>query len=940
MREYVHQQWVGGDGILAPPAQALAVGPDGYLWVSSARELLRFDGVRFTPWRPGPGEEAPVPDVRLMISAPDGVFWMASGSGVTRIAGGRLRSFPDVRSRLGKAIVSIAAAPAGGLWVVGEGPREETALATLAADGGLRVWGTEDGLPAGRIESIAAEGGGLWLGTSAGVCRWSPGARAACEQPSRPAIMAVARAATGLLGALDAGGTVWLQSANGAPWHSLRGDSLLWRNILRSDREGNLWAGGTGGLLRIQNDRVEHLTHADGLSGTIVSWIAEDREGDLWVATDGGIDRFQDPRVRHLSSADGLSSNAVLALAAGRDGAVWAGTVNGLNRIRAGKVEVFGEAQGLPGPSVTALFEDPLGRLWAATGKGLFRFDGRAFRAAEAPGGPLVVYGMGGGRDGTVWATDDQRGLFAVRDGRVQAAPVPIPQLIRVTVDTNGALWLGSHNGRVGAMRNGHLSEYPAFSGPVRAIYEDRAGSIWVGGGNTIGRYRNGRWTMWAGEDALAEGPVQGILEDDRGGFWVVTATAALRFSKEELDGVPGGAPRKLRAAEYGTADGLRLNPAVGSSGPRVVKSPDGRIWICERASIGVLDPATLRRNPVPPPVAIERINVDGRALEARAGTAFRGREVHIGYTGISLMAPERVTFRYRLQPLRKQWTEAGTNRAVTYVDLPPRRYRFEVTACNLDGVCNEAGAAVDFEVEPYFYQTYWFEAFCLGLAGLAAWGGWQYRLRRLTERFQLVAQERARMTREIHDSLLQGFAGVVYQLDAAARQFDAAPAESRKKLDRALDLADQALREAREVLSTMRLPALEDRTLPEALGAACAPVAEEAGMEFSLKVRGRVTPLPYEVQAGLFLIGREAVTNAAKHAHGRRVEVFLTYDRKGVRLAVHDDGTGFDAEQGMALSGHWGLRGMQERAEQLGARFRMETAPGKGTQVEVVVAR
>lgn len=195
-------------------------------------------------------------------------------------------------------------------------------------------------------------------------------------------------------------------------------------------------------------------------------------------------------------------------------------------------------------------------------------------------------------------------------------------------------------------------------------------------------------------------------------------------------------------------------------------------------------------------------------------------------------------------------------------------------------------------------------------------------------------------MTREIHDSLLQGFAGVVYQLDAAARQFDTQPAESRKKLDRALDLADQALREAREVLSTMRLTAIEDRTLPEALAGACAPLAEEAGAAFSLKIKGQVDPLPYEMQAALFLIGREAVTNAAKHARASRISVQMFYARRQVRLAVEDNGAGFDPEPAMGLSGHWGLRGMRERAEQMGAAFHLQSAKGKGTRLEVAVGR
>jgi signal transduction histidine kinase/ligand-binding sensor domain-containing protein len=938
LHELVHTSWTRAEGIPAQPVLAAAVGPDGFLWVTTPQGVLRFDGLRFTPWRPPEGH-GPAGAVTFLAPAQRGI-WLGTAAGVTYASQGQIRDFPDLNRQIGGTIVQIAEDPDVGLWILAEN-QTGSALAILV-DGKLRVFRQADGLPGNQLRAIALEGAGrLRLATTGGLCTWAPGRQAACDPAFSGAAVAVAVSADGALTAGDSSGRLWRREREGASWQrTALGDVTLMRSLMLSDSRGTVWAGTASGLLRFANGRVEKLTRSDGLSGSLIYSLAEDAEGDIWVATNGGLDRLHDPRVRHMTSADGLVSDSVPNVLATSDGAVWAGGFGtGLNRIANGTVRVYGKADGVPGSGVDSLFEDSRRRLWLFSGRGMAYFDRGRFVASERAPGAVEGYGIGEDVSGTIWVTDIRQGLL--RDGRFPTGILPpAAQWMRVLGAPDGTLWFGSHQGHVAALGNGTLSEYPRFPGPVRALYRDRSGAVWVGAGTALGRFRHSRWTRWDGPDKLADSGIQGIVEDDLGSLWVVTGTSALRIRKAELDAVPDGSPRPVPVTAYGAADGLLLSTRIGATSPRVAKSSDGRIWICEEASLGILDPATLRPDPVAPPVEIERIALDGKPLADRAPLSFRGRELHIAYTGVSLLAPERVRFRYRLRPSGERWVDAGTTRDVTYVDLPPRRYRFEVAACNLDNVCNEAGAGLDFLVEPYFYQTTWFRAVCAAALGFAIWGAWQMRLRTLVQRFQLVAQERARVTREIHDSLLQGFAGVVYQLDAAARQFDTAPSESRKKLERALDLADQALREAREVLSTMRLTALEDRTLPEALARICRPVAEDSGVAFSLKTKGGVEPLPYEAQAALFLIGREAVTNAAKHAHSSHIAVLVAYSSKEVRLSVQDDGSGFDPSAVGEPSGHFGLRGMRERAKHAGVDFRLESAPGKGTRVEAAVSR
>jgi signal transduction histidine kinase len=300
---------------------------------------------------------------------------------------------------------------------------------------------------------------------------------------------------------------------------------------------------------------------------------------------------------------------------------------------------------------------------------------------------------------------------------------------------------------------------------------------------------------------------------------------------------------------------------------------------------------------------------------------------------------PERVHFRYRLYGLDSHWTEAGTRRNVAYVNLPPRAYRFQVIASNNDGVWNNAGADFTLRVDPYFYQTTWFALLCLTTTLLTVWFAHRLKVRRVVSRLQLVAGERVRFSRELHDSLLQGFSAVVFLLEAAAQQFATNPQVSKQRLDRALDQADQSLREAREMIASMRIPALENHTLPEALRTTISEMVSGTRVGIQFDVKGRPQQGPYDMEANLFLLTREAVTNALKHASANRIRLDLCYTLKELHVTIQDDGSGFDPERAMSKAGHWGFRGMRERARLIGAKFTVNSAPGQGTTIDVAVA-
>jgi signal transduction histidine kinase len=579
--------------------------------------------------------------------------------------------------------------------------------------------------------------------------------------------------------------------------------------------------------------------------------------------------------------------------------------------------------------------------MWMGGPWGLARYFGGRFTNIPARDGSRIgpVMGLSGNADGTVWAAGEHSGVWRVQDGR--ADPVEGMQwkdIVRVVCSREGVPWFGSYESGAIRLAGGRSEVFGADSGirgPLRGLFEDGAGNIWAGAGNTLTRFRHGRRTTWGTREGMPEGQIFGITES-RGSLWIATASAVLRLDAAELERAADGAPQPLRIAQYDARDGFHANPA-GMPSPRIATARDGRVWAVERDGVAIFDPDLLAPDAAPPPVAIEQLIGDGKPVEGSA-PAFRARQIRIVYTGLSLMAPERVRFRYRLEPLG--WVDAGTERQVTLANPGPGSYRFRVAAANLDGVWNESGAAIDFRIVPYYYETWWFDVLLMLAAYGVGWVVYRFHMARVKERFQLVAQERARLTREIHDSLLQGFVGVVFQLHAASRQFGSNPEGSKKKLDEALQRADHSIKEARQLLLDMRLPVLEDRTLPEALAEVGVEATKETRIDFQIKTTGVVAPLPYAEQAALFLIGREAIHNAATHAQANRISAQLSYAEKEVRLAVEDDGTGFDPELASRKEGHFGLWSMRERAQKSGGEFRIDTEPGRGSRIEVAMPR
>jgi signal transduction histidine kinase len=406
-----------------------------------------------------------------------------------------------------------------------------------------------------------------------------------------------------------------------------------------------------------------------------------------------------------------------------------------------------------------------------------------------------------------------------------------------------------------------------------------------------------------------------------------------------------------LRYDLFDVQDGL---PGYAQQGEdaSAVAAADGRLWFATNHGIAWIDPDHLIKNRIPPNVVIRSVLADQRIyqsagpMELSEGT----RSVRIDYTALSLGEPERVRFRYKLEGADDTWRNAGNERSVRYANLRPGHYTFRVIASNSDGVWNEVGATVAFALRPAFYQTFWFlvleSVACLGILWLVLF----VRLRQIThrehkrleQRMEDRLNERTRIARELHDSLLQGFQGLMFRLQAVRELLPGRAGAAAESLDAALQMGDQAIGEGRNAVQDLRSSTFEEGDLATALGGLGAELA--VGMEpqatpaYRVMVEGKPRELNPNVRDEIYRIAREAVRNAYQHANARRIETEVTFGDTDLSVRVRDDGIGVDATilaRGQR-AGHWGLPGMRERSESIGGRLKVFSERNAGTEVEL----
>ncbi len=741
--QYGRSAWLRENGLPANAVNVLLQTHDGYILLGTSAGLFRFDGVNFTKVSLDADNDKTHETISSLLESRDSSVWIGTGySGLRRIKNGKIFRYGLKEGFFDTQVLSLFESRAGhlligssiGVYMFSEGKFIPVLLnpnytVAIAEDSHERIWiathrgvrivddnrpsevtslTTKEGLPTDVTTCIYADRQAIvWVGTNNGLACWKDG-------------------------------KIKVYTTD----NGLSNNHIM---AIHEDLDGNLWVGTDGGGIdRLSEGKWTAFTKNNGLTDNQVLSISEDHERSLWVCTSDGLNRFKNVNVTTYTTYDGLSNDFISTVIettdntlyflspegsnvtqikngkatkydilvgpafAARDGSLWIGQNGMLNNIYHGLITHYGTSAGLPAKWISAITEDDKSLIIYVDHRGIFRFV-----------------------DGKVMP-------YLMKNGKQYPS---IEYVVCFYPERKGVMWVGTADSLV-RIENGNITGYTIADGLagnwVSSIYGDREGSLWISspqGGVT--RYKNGKFTPFDTKAGLFGDEIYCILGDDQGGIWLSSPSGIGYVQRQEFNDYADGRISKIHTTVYVTADGMKTDECFGEWQPAGWKTHDGRIWFATRKGAVMIDPKAFKQNLLKPPVLIERVVVDQKTIPADKFAALDpgADKFEIHYTALSFLVPERVLFKYRLEGYDKDWIDAGTRRVAYYTGLPPKSYRFRVMACNNDGVWNETGASFAFELQPHFYQTYWFYGFVLIALAAASFGLYQIRLMQLLKR-------------------------------------------------------------------------------------------------------------------------------------------------------------------------------------------------------------
>jgi ligand-binding sensor domain-containing protein/signal transduction histidine kinase len=970
---YVTDVWETDDGLPGNSVTSIIQSRDGYLWFGTLNGLVRFDGLQFKVF-----DESNTPGltsgriVRLFEDRHGDVWVGTQNAGVLLIKDGQLTSTDIGQGGAEQHLASACQDSQGAVWL-------------YTADGQLwRFWNERPSVfffgvdqPSETRLVMAEETGPVWIGTDTRLAALAANAVPGILEPEVD-FDAPVRKVDFLLA--SQGGGHW-RLADGRitkvrtnrverdlgpyPWPAGR----LRVSTACEDRQGNLLVGtlGAGVFWFGPDGKVTRLSRGQGLSHDVILSLCVDREGSCWVGTDGGgLNRVKRQVFEVLDESRGLTASVVESVCEDDQGGLWIGSNGGgVTYWKGGAQRHFGPSQGLTNTHVWAVLVDRSRQVWVGTrGGGIFQFaDGRFQRAPGSEALPAGVLALHQDRQGQIWM-GTQGGLarwaggawrhFTTRDG------LSADEVRALADDPEGNLWIGTVGGGLNRYRDG---QFKAFHKPdglpgesISSLHLDAEGVLWVGTfGSGLGRLERGQWTRYTTRDGLGSNTIGPIVDDELGHFWLGSTEGLLRVSKRELNDFARGLTRFITTRAYLKADGLATRECTIGAQPGACRSRDGRLWFPTVKGLVSVHPGQLNPNPQPPPVLIEAVLIDD--VEQPGGTNVLrlappptvivppGKErLEIRYTSLNLSAPDRGRFRYLLENYENAWVEAGNSRVAHYPKLPPGQYRFLVTACNEDGVWNEAGSAVELIVRPPFWRTRWFLgaassgllAAVVAVVHFLSTQRLQRQVARLKQQEELE-QERSRIARDIHDQLGASLTQVALlgellesdkdspgEVEAHARQISQTARETARTLDEIVWAVNPS-----------------NDTLDGLVTYVCKHAQEYlsvAGLRCRVDVPAQLpgVTVPPDVRHNLFLAFKEAVTNIVRHAGASGAWVRLRLEPDVFILEIEDNGRGLAGLDRKAADSRNGLRNMRQRLESLGGRFDLGPGQEGGTLVRL----
>ena len=766
LSEYIVTRWDAEDGLPQNLAREIVQTRDGYLWLGTGQGLARFDGLTFTNFKRPRTAGFPGVTITSLVETADGALWVGTNTGLGKFQNGRFTGYTRQDGLKADTVTALCEAPDRSLWI--------------GTANGITRWrdgrfsndlDTSGYAMQGLRDMFADRAGRIWIAAgSHGLCYADGKFTDFSRDQGLPAqgVQMFRDGPNGSVIAVTQSGLLRLDSRSFVPLEHPPANSHA--NTALVDREGNFWVGTTTGLERLGPTGTErYVTRAGDPIGGVDS-LFEDREGSLWVGSSAGLYRFNNRRATTWSNEQGVLGTLALAVVQSRDGSIWISSwTGGVVRFHQGQTTQYRAGAPLSNENVTAIYEAPDGSMWFGNrGSALDHLEGDRVTTYVFPPGVATsrfITAVHADASGEVIAAIAGRGLFHVENGAL--APLPnAPDFSQHTIwalraTRDGVLLLGSTKGLY--RRNADRTWSPvAIAGlgtiSIRAIHEDRQGALWLGTDDSgLVRWQGRVVHAYGKSEGMIDDGFSGVIEDDEGALWLTAVRGISRVLRSELDAFDRGELGRLNPITLGRSDGLSSGSTPSASGaPVAAHLQDGRLVFATVKGVAVVLPRDLQINRQPPAVAIEAITTDDRRLEVdlnRRATIPAGvNRFEIHYTGLSLIAPQQIRFRYRLQGSDLTWVEAGHARSATYTHVAPGTYQFSVFACNSDGVWSPAGATLALTIEPRFHQTLWFRAFAtvafvVGVAGAIGW-----RIRRLKNRAKELARLNAELDQRVRE--------------------------------------------------------------------------------------------------------------------------------------------------------------------------------------------
>jgi ligand-binding sensor domain-containing protein/signal transduction histidine kinase len=976
----------------------------GFIWLATQHGVDRYDGYQFRTFKNDPRQASSLCGVFMFSLFKDrsGTLWMGCEYGLDRFDPSTERFVhyqiaSDMKPHLSDAVLHIYEDARGMLWLsTGHG------LCKLDPHSGKTTWFRHDAadrlsLSSDDIKSSGEDRQGVfWVANGEGLDAFDP-------NTSHVTFHVPLRETHELSFYEDRHGVFWILSASGNGLavldrqrglvtryqfaEDLPGLPLTGVIQMLEDREGNLWAGTlSDGLLRFDRENARFIryrndpSNPDSLPENRITALLKDREDNIWVGLGATQPTFFTPRPPPFKSLPfdsgnraNLGEKLVDVIFEDHERALWIGTTGALNRCDSTGRQCTHYA--IPGHGVASdvlsVTEDRSGTLWVGTsGQGLCRFDKasgscKMFRHASGDSSTVsndTISDLLIDRQGILWiGTADGLNRFepATQSFTVFRDETPTHsggQMESIVEDQDGNLWLGSlgsgllkFDRKTQRLRAGVAT----VSNPVvTAVYIDRANRLWAGTFNGLDRIdlSTGRTTRYAEENGLASTKISCILEDADGHLWLSTNKGIAKFD-----------PTADTFQNFSVSDGVS-GDLTGYNA--CWKSNHGEMFFGGFAGATRFRPEDVSSDPYVPPVALTAFDLFGAPVSIGPGSPLK-RAIGITnelllthdqnsfsfqFSALSFRNPSTNRYRYKLEGLDPSWHVVGSGqRIASYTTLPTGAYRFRVQAATGHGPWSEPGRMVDIAIQPAWWNTWWFRVLIAILLIAAAAALYLLRVRQISRRFALRLEERVsertRIARELHDSLLQGFQGLMFRLEAVRQLLSERPGDAANTLNAAVQLGDQALSEGREAVQNLRSSSFDECDLPSSLGALGTELAvgtrSESMPQYRVIVEGRPRELSVDVRDDAYRIVREAVRNAYEHAKARRIETEISFGDLDLCIRVRDDGIGVDPQilaQGQRPS-HWGLPGMRERSESIGGRLKVWSERNAGTEIELRIS-